>query len=241
MTQETSQGPGFMSRLLRAFRNLVIAAVVFSSLGAALYAVSMLNTRSYALEIQSGQLVVMKGRLAPWGHEPWQPEEAGLAEAYAPVPLQGNMPVGVTQVKYEDRDALDRALFPVLELLARPRIASEGPAELQQGLAFVKRAQKLSGITQDQRAALKTMETDVSFFLARSGFEEAQRQLEVALQQLRMASGVDARHSKEANRMLTTVEPHARALDEALKRAVNELSAPAEKQPVPEVKPTTPV
>lgn len=223
----TPQQPGFVSRLGRALRNLVILALVVGSASAALYAKSVLNSRSYGLSIENGQLVVMKGRLAPMGLEPWQPGDGALAETYAPIALEGNMPVSVTESIYDDRDALDRALFPVLELLAKPRLASEGAKELQQGLNYVKRAQRLAGISEAQRSSLKTMEQDVSYFLARLSLEEAQRQVDVAMTQLRLASGVDAKHSKDANRMLNAVEAPARALNDALKAAVNGTAVPA--------------
>ena len=235
MDQPTSQGPGFGRRLVRAFRNLVVAALVFSSLGAALYAVSMLNARTFSLEIHEGQLVVMKGRQMPWGVEPWKPTDAATVDAYAPLALEGNMPVGVTQMKFQDREELNRALFSVMQMIAKPRVTSEAPKDLERGLYFVHRAEKLTGLTDDQQVSLKHLQSDVAFFLARTKLEDAQRQVDEALSQLRLASGVDARHSREANQMLLTVEPAAKAFDESLRKAVHELSAPEKKVEAPTI------
>ncbi len=216
MAQELSFG----ARLLRAFRNLVIFTLIVASVGAALFALSQVNARTYSLEVHAGSLVVMKGKQLPTGAEPWLPAEPSLVDAYAPIELNGASVETVVNRRFEDRDQLDRALFTVLESLARPSLASEEPRTLEHGLALVRRAEKLNGLTDDQRASLKKMQSDVAYFLARVRLDDARRQLEEALTQLKIASESDSRSKAQASLMLLAVEPQVKLLATTL-RATN--------------------
>jgi hypothetical protein len=227
MTPHPSHRPSFASRAATFFKRLIVTTVVLALGGATVFLLSQINSKTFTLENRDGKLVVLKGRMMPMGADPWLPADAALADAYAPIELEGTSPMGVINVKYEDRDSLDRALFSVIEGLARPRVQSDEPKNLEQGLYFLRRGEKLSGLTDEQRLTLKTMRTDVAFYTARKKLEDGQRQVEEALAQLKLAGAADSKHSREANQMISTVEPQARALAEALRRAVNLLSAPA--------------
>ncbi len=214
--------------MLTFFKRLIVTSIVIGLAAATVLLLSQINAKTFMLETREGKLVVLKGRLMPMGFEPWQPADTALADAYAPIEFEGTAPIGVIDVKYEDRDSLDRALFSVLEGLARPRVNSDEPKLLEQGLYFLRRAEKLSGLTEEQGLTLKQMRSDVAFYTARKRLEDGQKQIEEALAQLKLASTVESRHSRAANQMISAIEPEAKALAEALRRAVNTLSAPAE-------------
>ncbi len=213
MAQETSFG----GRLLRALRNLLIASLIIGSVGAALYALSLVNSKTYSLEVRGGQLVVMKGQMRPTGAEPWLPAEPSLADAYAPIDLDGSSAENVANRRFDDRDQLDRALFSVLESHARPKLESRKPEDLDRGLSLVRRAEKLNGLTDDQRASLKKMQSDVAYYLARVRLDDARRQLEEALTQLKLAAESDSRNKAEAAAMLLAVEPQVKLLSSTLR------------------------
>lgn len=199
---------------------MFILSLIVASAGAAVYALSQVNARTFVLEVQNGQLVVMKGKMMPTGAAPWAPSDPKLVDAYAPIDLEGNVALTVNGQKFEDRDELDRALFSVLEMLARPRLASDVPAELEKGLALVRRAEKLNGLTDDQRTSLKKMQSDVAFFLAKIRLDDARRQLEEALVQLKLAAESDSKSKAQASLMLLAVEPQVKLLATTL-RATN--------------------
>jgi len=209
--------PKFGTRLYRAFRNLLVFSLVLGAVGAAVHALSLLNARTFSLEVRNGQLVVLKGKLMPTGAEPWIPADPSLADTYAPIELEGNTALAVLGRKYEDRDELDRALFTVLQLLAAPRVASDAPKDLEKALIYVRRAERLSGLTDDQRAALKKMQVDLAFFLAKVRLDDSRRQLEEALAQLKLAAESDSRHKSEATLMLMAVEPQVKLLASTLR------------------------
>ncbi|MBL8920771.1 MAG: IF-2 protein [Myxococcaceae bacterium] len=220
------KGPSFLSRLGRAFRNLVIFAVVVAAATGGLYAASLLNARTWSLEVQGGQLIVTRGKMLPTGTEPFQPADPLLAEAYAPLELNGNTALAVVGTRYEDRDELDRALFSVIELLAKPRVASDTKRDLDVGVGLVKRAEALRGLSEQQRASLKTLKAEVAYFLAKQRIDDARKQLDEALQQLKLAADADARHKKDATQMLLAVEPQVKALSDTLRAAVQGLPPP---------------
>lgn len=247
---DTAQGPSFFSRLGRAFRNLLIFAVVVAAATGGLYGASMLNARTWSLELVGGQLVVTRGKMLPMGTETFQPGDPLLAEAYAPLDLNGNTALAVIGQRYQDRDELDRALFSVVELLAKPRVASDLKGDLDVGVALVKRAEALRGLSEQQRTTLGLLRGEVAYFLAKQRIDDARKQLDEALRQLKLAADADARHKKDATQMLLAVEPQVKSLSDTLRAAVQGLpppppvvvppAPPAPVVPPAEVKPVEP-
>jgi hypothetical protein len=228
---------GFGYRAKRAFTRLLVTLLVLGMSGAVVVLLSQLNARTFTLESRNGQLVVMKGRLLPAGAAPYQPSDARLADTYAPIPLEGQDASTLLTQRFTERDELDRALFPVLEALARPRIASDEPEKVERGVYYLRRAERLAGLSEEQRTSLKGMVAEVAYYQARQKLDEARRLISEAQAQLKLASESDNRHSRTAAQMLGKVaEPSAR-LEEALRDAVRVLSAP--RQP-PKPEPATP-
>ena len=209
----------------RAFTRLVVTLVVLGLIGAVGFLLSQLNARTFTLQPQDGKLLVMKGRMLPVGSEPYRPSDPVLAAAYAPIDLLGGTAAGLEGARFDERDAMDRALFQFLEGLARPRLVSDDPAVLSQGLVVLGRMQKLGGITDDQRKTLRGLESEVAFFQARTRLDQARRDIAEAVTQLRLSADSGTRHARAAHRMLAAVEPAAAVLEDALRRAVYTLDS----------------
>ncbi|QSQ14328.1 IF-2 protein [Myxococcus landrumensis] len=235
MNGTAQQGFGYRAR--RTFTRLLVFFVILGLGGLVVFLLSQLNARTFTLEPVDGQLVVMKGRMAPMGSAPYRPGDPRLTDAYAPIPLEGQDVSSLILRKFTERDELDRALFPLLESLARPRIGAEEPARVEQGLYYLRRAEKLSGVTEEQRLTLQKLLTEVAYYQARQKLEDARRLIGDAMVQLKLAAESQSRHARSANQMLTVVAPSARALEESLRRAVHTLSGPQDKpwesQPTP--------
>jgi hypothetical protein len=216
-----------MNSFKRAMIRLLVVVVVLGLVGAVGFLLSQLNARTFTIEDQNGSLVVMKGRELPIGSDPYKPADAALADAYAPLPLDG-MPLdpALLQQRFTDRDELDRALFEVLQKLALPRVATDDPAALERGFYYMQRADKLGGITPEQRTQLLKLKADVSFYQGRVKLDEARKRISDALVELHLAADSQNRHSRSANQMLLAVEKPAKALEDALREAVNSLSNP---------------
>ncbi|MFP2930087.1 IF-2 protein [Pyxidicoccus sp. 3LG] len=233
---------GFGYRAKRTFTRMVVFLLILGLGGAVVFLLSRINASTFTLALADGQLTVMKGRTAPVGSVPFRPGDPRMADAYAPIPVEGQDVTHLVLQRFNDRDELDRALFPLLEALARPRIASDEPARVDQGLYYLRRAEKLSGITEEQRLTLQKLMTDVAYYQARQKLEDARRLVSDALMQLKLAAESQSRHARSANQMLSTVSPPARELEEALRRAVHTLSGPQAAPETPrEAPPQTPV
>ena len=216
----------------RAFTRLVVTLLVLGLLGAVGFLLSQLNARTFTLQTQDGKLLVMKGRMLPVGSEPYRPSDPVLAAAYAPIDLLGGTAAGLEGARFDERDTMDRALFQFLEGLARPRLVSDDPAVLSQGLVVLGRMQKLGGITDDQRKTLRGLESEVAFFQARTRLDQARRDIAEAVTQLRLSADSGTRHARAAHRMLAAVEPAAAVLEDALRRAVYTLDSDATEVPM---------
>ena len=231
----SSTSDSFGRRAGRAFTRLVVTLVVLGLIGAVGFLLSQLNARTFTLQQQDGKLLVMKGRMLPVGAEPYRPSDPVLSAAYAPIDLLGGTAAGLEGAKFDERDAMDRSLFQFLEGLARPRLVSDDPAVLSQGLVALSRMQKLGGITDEQRKTLRSLESEVAFFQARTRLDQARRDIAEAVSQLRIAADSGTRHARAAHRMLAAVEPAAASLEDALRRAVFTLDSDATDAPTPAV------
>lgn len=223
----------FGRRATRAFTRLVVTLLVLALVGAVGFLLAQLNARTFTVQRQGEQLVVLKGRRLPWGHVPYAPQEPRLADAYAPIPSLGEEPSSLVGQRFSDREELDRALFRLFAERAQPRILSDVREQQEQGLAYVRRAELLSGLTDEQRRTLAKLQADAAFYQARSRLDEARRMVAEALVQLRLAAESQNPNARAANQMLGEVGPTARALEESLRRAVHTLSGPAA-QPGPQ-------
>ncbi len=225
---------GFGSRAMRTLTRLVVTLLVLAMGGVVAVLLSQLNARTFTLKLESDHLVVLKGRLLPWGAVPYHPSDARQADAYAPIPLEGHeVPASLLSQRFTERDELDHALFPILEALARPRIASDEPRRVERGVFYLRRAEQLTGISDEQRTTLKRLQAEVAYYQARQKLDDARKLMSEAMAQLRLAAESDNRHSRSAHQMLTRVEPPIAALEQSLREAVHTLSAPPSRAPPP--------
>jgi hypothetical protein len=212
---------------MKSLKRLFIFLLVLVLGGGIVFLLSERNARTYTTEIVDGKLVVLKGRMFPIGAEAYRPADPILRDAYAPISLDGTSPGDLTQRQFIEREELDRALFDLVARLARARITSDEPSVLEQGVYFLRRAEKFSGLTEEQRRSIQDMQLEVAFYLARTKLDEARARIEEGLAQLRIAAGTQNRHAHAANQMILEVEPAAKGLEEALRRAAHVLSAPS--------------
>jgi hypothetical protein len=236
---DSHHSQSFGRRAGRTFSRVLVTLVVLALAGGVLFLLSQLNSRTYRLGHEGGQLVVLKGRMLPLGSVPYRPGDARLADAYAPLAVPAAEVSGLLERKFSDRDELDRALFGVLEALARPRVASDDPKRLDEGLGYLRRAEKLAGLSEEQRLSLKKMQADVAYYQARQRLDEARRDIAEALGQLKLAAENRGRQADSAHAMIARVAPAAQKLEEALRDAVHG-QGPQEPPPAPAAPTPTP-
>ena len=98
----------------------------------------------------------MKGYLLPAGRQTFKTSDPALAQAYAPIVLPpGKAPPA--EQSFDERGALDQALYDLLAGWARDDIGSGDPGRLERGLGYVERAERLGGVSQVQRQDLAAL------------------------------------------------------------------------------------
>jgi hypothetical protein len=164
------------------------------------------NARQWHLVPDEGRLVVMRGIPFPVGRQPFKTADPRLAESYAPiVPPPGA--AAPAERSFDDRSALDQALFDVLAAWAKAEIASGEPARLERGLGYLGRAEKLAGISSAQREELAALRAESGYLEAQRLLERAADELREAADKLRVAAGSRSTHGGDAARLLREVEP----------------------------------
>lgn len=211
-------------RLATGFFRLVMTIIVLGLVGLVLYLFADRNARSYGVAVQHGQLVVTRGRMMPTGADPWHPTDPVLADAYAPIPLENlTLDPEFLEQTFTERDELDRALFNVLEKLARPRLASDDPKEIERGAYYVRRMERLTGLSPEQRETRRKMQGELAWYLARIKLEQARELLEDALTELETASTGQSVNSRRARQLAQEIGPVATQFEDSLKRALGSL------------------
>ncbi len=240
MSEEFYNAPSEASpRVSHRLKSFLTSLVIVGLLGAVGYLLADRNHRTYSVVRQGNSLVVMRGLMLPFGSEPYQPTERALAEAYAPIPLQGDSPGELLSRSYSDRDELDRELFRTLAAWIGSRLGADSPDRLKEAVTYLRRAEKLSGITEDERKQLDEMRAETGFYEGRAKLDEGLDALTEALDKLELAAGSKSRHAREASALLLQIQEPMRAAIRAARVAPTAASllvpppAPAPTAPQP--------
>lgn len=185
----------------------LLAWVLALGLGAlAFWLASERNARRWYLAPEEGQLVVKKGISFPVGSTRFKTDDPALAQTYGPLrPPAGAVLPGPRD--FDDRAGLDQALFELLSKWARDDIASEKPEQLERGLAFVARAERLPGVSAAQREDLRALRGESGYFEALWLIERGAEDLRLAREKLRLAADAPTRHASDALVLLRRVDP----------------------------------
>ncbi|HVP69433.1 MAG TPA: hypothetical protein VMT17_19445 [Anaeromyxobacteraceae bacterium] len=164
------------------------------------------NSREWWLVPEDGRVVVKKGVLLPTGKATFKSDDPELSRTYAPV----TPPSGATlpqERSFEDRAALDQALFELLARWAKEDIRSEQLERMQRARDYLARAARLAGVSAAQREELRVMQGETAFHEATWHLEQGAESLRHALDQLRLASEARGPVAAEALALLKALEP----------------------------------
>jgi hypothetical protein len=239
---EVTDGGGF-GRMLKTI--LVTGVIVVLGLGV-LFLLSERNARRYFLVAEDGQLLVQRGIFFPVGERTFVPDDPDLAAAYEPVPVPAGADVEARRT-FDERTDLDRSLVDQLLGWSRERLDLEQPDRLEQGIYYLRRAERLPTTTAAQRAEMDTLRGEVAYFEGRRFIESALRNLDIARERLTQARDSPAGWSRESRELLRAIREPERTLRQALRGAGPEAlpeeaapEAPPETETEPETDPETP-
>lgn len=216
---------------MRAVKRFLVLLFIVALGGAALVLFSALHAKTWAVEQHENELWIVKGRQMPVGFEPYRPTDKVLAAAYAPVPLMGDSPGELVIAPYDDRDALDQALFRTFKSWIEARLDSEDAERLNQAFKLLKRIELLTGVSAEQREQLKDLQAKVAYVEGRARLDDAELALREAVAKLKLASETRNRYSKEAGALFDQLA----SIGEQLSKTVRQARAAA---PEPKKEPT---
>ncbi len=164
------------------------------------------NSREWWLVPEEGKVIVKKGILFPTGKSTFKTDDPELSRTYAPV----TAPAGAVlppERSFEDRAALDQALFELLARWAKEDIRAEQLQRMQRARDYLQRAARLAGISAAQHEDLRVMQAETAFHEAAWHLEQGAESLRHALDQLRLASEARGPVAAEAQSLLHSLEP----------------------------------
>ncbi len=194
-------------------QRLVLWLLIFALLAVVWWFASERNERRYALSVQSGQLVIERGRFFPTGTAPVR----GV-QAYEPIAI----PPGAKpppSAEYDDATTLDRALLDVLTGWAREAAKKGEPSSMQTASQLVERASHLPGLTAAQLAEVAALRGELAWEEARGDLAQAAQSASAALRKLEMVEKANGPHASDAAAQAQKVR--------ALEQGLRDLSRPA--------------
>jgi hypothetical protein len=189
-----------------AGRTFLLVVAVLALFAVVVYLLSERNARTYTLVLEDGALTVKKGVMAPMGRQTFKTADPAVAAAYAPL----KPPAGFRledERSFDDRGALDQALYEYLAKWARDDLATEKPELVQRALSWIERAEKLAGLSGGQRDDLRALRAESGYFESRELLGRAADALRQARERLRATAASTSRHAGEAGEAVRLLEP----------------------------------
>lgn len=191
---------------------------ILGLLAIVVWLVSERNARTWYLVPDDGRLVVMRGVLAPIGRQTFKTADPVLAQAYEPIVAPPGKPLPEAR-GFEERSLLDQGLYEILSGWAREEISSRDPARLERGLGYLVRLERLAGLSPSQREDLSALRAESGYFEAQRLLDRAVEELRQAADKLRHTAASRSSHANDARSLLHDVEPALDAAAVALRNA----------------------
>ncbi len=192
-------------------RRLGVGLAFVGLLGVVAWLLSERNHRTFSVERDQNQLVVMRGMMLPFGSKPYHPEDRALADAYAPIPVGSDSTGDLLNRTFHERDDLDQELFKALSSWIAARLAADTPEKLAEAVIYLRRVEKLSALSADQRRQLADLKAEAAYYEGKAKLDEALDGLRDALDKLETATDAKSRHAREASALLLQIAEPARA------------------------------
>lgn len=206
----TPKKPKGRVRFGRILGTLLFLGIV----GAGLYGASWFNARRYFIIVDATQVQVRKGKMLPYGHDPFLPKDRSLRKAYEAFKLPGGMKLPRGTSTYDEWRQLDQALYRILKDAADYSLTLDNEHTGALTAQYLEQMRALPGLNLEQQKALAELERDASYVEARSTLARVERELERAAQLYRTSSKGGGGRFKDGE---------ARAV--ALERAIQVLKA----------------
>ncbi len=216
---------------------LFISLVVLALAGIIVYLLSLLNSKTFFLVPEDGELVVKKGIFFPVGSELYQPPEPGLAALYAPIDLPDELK-HAGPMEFDDLPSLNREFGKYLIGLATTLVFSDDEGQYKKGRAYLERVRKLHGLDPAQVDRVKSLRADVDYIEAKRAYLGVERTLERALKKFKQAETFGSGRFGDAGEWINKIETLLEAIRVTKAGVIKPLpKAEIETIPVPSLTP----
>ncbi|MEQ9503237.1 MAG: hypothetical protein RIT81_40600 [Deltaproteobacteria bacterium] len=202
---ETPKKPKRRLKLGRIFGTLLFLGIV----GAGLYGASWFNARRYFIIVDATEVQVRRGKMLPYGHDPFLPKDRSLRKAYQTFKLPGGMKLPRGTSTYDEWRQLDQALYRILKDAADYSLTLDNERTPELTAQYLEQMRTLPGLNLEQQKALTELERDASYVEARGVLDRVEKDLARAAQLFRTSSRGGGGRFKDG-------EARAIALDKAL-------------------------
>ncbi len=201
MAEETKTAP--------ARRRSPLLAVLAVGLAVAVaWLLAERNARTWWLVPEDGKLVVKRGVPFVVGKAAFKSADPEASRTYAPVtpPSGATLPA---EESFDDRAALDQALFGWLARWAREDVQSEQYARMERARGYLARAARLTGISAAQHEELHGLQAETAFQEGVESLRSGSEALRRALESMQLAAGARGPVAAEADALRKALEPVA--------------------------------
>lgn len=187
-------------------RSTLLVLALAALLAVVAWLLSERNARRWSLVYEDGVLSVKKGFPLPFGRQPFKTDDPAMAEAYAPLKPPPSAKLEEERT-FDDRAALDQAMYELLARWTRDDVATERPELMERALSWLSRADKLAGLSAIQREDLRTLRAETGYFEARQLLGKGADALRQARERLRLTASSPSVHAGDAGEALRLVGP----------------------------------
>ena len=176
------------------------------------------NARQWWLVPEEGRVIVKRGVFFPAGKVTFKSDDPEMSRTYAALaPPPGS---AVPQESaFDDRAALDQALFEWLARWAREDIQSEQMARMERARGYLQRSARLAGLSPAQRDQLRTLQAETAFQEAVEHLKQGAEALRRALEGLRLAAEAQGPVAAQAAALGKALDPVAAATGQLMLEA----------------------
>jgi hypothetical protein len=162
------------------------------------YGASWLNAHRYFLVVGATEAWVARGRMLPFGHEPYFPDDPILRRAYGRIDLPGGLSMPQGETRFEERADLDDALRRLLKDALTQVL--EKPSERTPALAseYLAQLESLPGASLNEERELNVLRRSARRAEAQLLLGRARANLEQATKLLRTADPDDPEAKRRA-------------------------------------------
>ncbi len=190
---------------------MFVVLVVLALAGIIVYLLSLLNSKTFFLVPEGGELVVKKGIFFPVGSEIYQPKSPEQAALYTPIELPDELR-HAGPLKFEDLPSLNREFAKYMIALANKLVFQKDEKQYLKGKKYLERLRDLTGLEPKQIDRVKSLGADVNYIEAKRAYQGVEKTLESALRKFRQAETFGTGRFGDAAEWIVKIETLLKAI-----------------------------